>query len=131
MQVDDDLIARNDAWVAAIRERDVSAAEGLLADDYALVLVVPEKRVVPRAEWLAMLPGYVVDGWTVEEQVVDERDDLAAVLQRVRMKATVYGVNRSGTFLISDVWTRQRGEWRVWRRHSSALEAGALPRPSV
>ena len=125
----DELLERNSAWVAAIAERDAAAAAAILADDYVLVLVVPGRRVVPRSEWLEMLTEYVVEEWTVEEQVVDVRGELAAVLQRVDMKATVYGVDRSGTFIISDIWIRERGEWRVWRRHSSPV--AGVPRPSA
>jgi hypothetical protein len=42
------------------------------------------------------------------------------------MKATVLGEDRSGLFVISDVWRRGEQGWRVWRRHSTPLSAGAL-----
>ncbi len=51
---------------------------------------------------------------------------LAAVLQRVRMKATVFGQDRSGVFILSDVWRRGPGGWQIWRRHSTPLDAPAL-----
>jgi hypothetical protein len=38
--------------------------------------------------------------------------DCAAVLQRVRMSATVLGEDRSGQFVISDVWRRRGGSWK-------------------
>jgi hypothetical protein len=43
------------------------------------------------------------------------------------MQATVLGSERSGLFVISDVWHRQNDAWRVWRRHSTRLAAGAMP----
>ncbi|HEU5000832.1 MAG TPA: nuclear transport factor 2 family protein [Lapillicoccus sp.] len=123
----DELLERAAQWDAAIQDRDERAADALLATDFALELVQPVRSVMGREGWLEMLPDYVVHEWDVEEQVVDEGDDVAALLQRVRMRATVMGEDRSGTFVISDLWRRIDGEWRVWRRHSTPLMAGRLP----
>jgi hypothetical protein len=63
---------------------------------------------MPRASWLAVLGEYVVHEWVVEEERLDlDGDDCAAHLQRVRMRATVLGEDRSGPFVISDVWRRR------------------------
>jgi ketosteroid isomerase-like protein len=67
-----------------------------------------------------------VHDWDVEEQLVDISGDTAAVLQRVRMDATVLGQDRSGIFVVSDIWRREGGSWRVWRRHSTPLTAGEI-----
>jgi ketosteroid isomerase-like protein len=117
-------------WDRAIKERDVSAAEEVLHEEYALVLIHPERAVMFRDQWLTLLPDYVVDEWTIEDQVIDIDNDVAVVLQRVNMKATVVGQDRSGTFVISDLWRRTSAGWKVWRRHSTPLSAGAL-RPSA
>ncbi len=76
--------------------------------------------------WLEMLPDYVVHELEVEEQVVDLDGDYAALLQRVNMRATVAGEDRSGIFVLSDLWRRVGGEWVVWRRHSSSLSPRRL-----
>jgi len=68
-----------------------------------------------------------VHDYAVEERTVDVDDDTAAVLQRVRMVATVLGQDRSGSFVISDVWRRTPAGWRVWRRHSTPASAGQMP----
>jgi hypothetical protein len=81
---------------------------------------------MPRARWLEVLEDYHVHAYSVADQRVDESDGLAAVLSKVHMRATVLGEDRSGTFVISDVW-RLRDGWRVWRRHSSPLTAGEMP----
>ncbi len=91
----------------------------VLDDDFALVLVQPAPAVMPRSRWLEVLPDYVVDAYDVEEAHVDVDGDTAAVLQRVRMTATVLGQDRSGVFVMSDIWRRGPDGWRVWRRHSS------------
>lgn len=123
----DDLTTAMRRFDDAVQQRDHAAAEEVLDEDYALVLVHPSAAVMPRARWLEVLDDYLVQSYVVEEQHVDKVDDVAAVLSRVRMQATVLGEDRSGLFVISDVWRRQDGGWRVWRRHSSPLSAGDMP----
>lgn len=115
------------AFDRAVIERDVALAESVLDVDYQLLLVQPSSAAMPRERWLAVLPDYIVHDHAVEEQHVDVEGDTAAVLSRIRMQATVLGQDRSGVFVISDVWRCRRGEWRVWRRHSTPTAAGPMP----
>jgi ketosteroid isomerase-like protein len=123
----DDLSTAMSRFDHAVQHRDRRAAEDVLDEDYALVLVHPAPARMPRARWLEVLEDYVVHSYSVEQQSVDQSDDVAAVLSRVRMQATVLGEDRSGLFVISDVWRLRDGRWRVWRRHSSPLTAGGMP----
>ncbi|MCI0581643.1 MAG: nuclear transport factor 2 family protein [Chloroflexi bacterium] len=127
MDTHHELIERWQAWQRSIERRDVEAARGFLADDYALELVQPARAVMPREAWLGMLPDYIVSGYQVEDQIIDVDGGLAVILHRAGIQATVYGADRSGTFVVTDVWRRRDGRWLVWRRHSTPLEAGALP----
>ncbi|WP_332664215.1 nuclear transport factor 2 family protein [Aeromicrobium sp.] len=111
----------------AVMQRDHEAAERILHPQFALVLVHPTPAVMPRQRWLETLDGYVVDDWEVEEDVRDSSEDIASVLRRVRMRATVLGEDRSGTFIISDTWLNGGSGWQVWRRHSTPLQAGPMP----
>lgn len=124
---DDDLVAQIANFDRCVIERDKILAESVLAIDYALVLVQPGLAVMPRSRWLEVLPDYVVHSYEVQEKSLDTRGTCAAMIQRVAMHATVLGSDRSGLFVISDIWQRQNDEWRVWRRHSTPLAAGALP----
>ena len=127
MVVDHDLDARMEAFQQCIAERDAGAAERLLHPEYALVLVQPTPAVMPRERWLEVLPDYVVHDYAVEERLIDVADDVAAVLQRVRMRATVLGQDRSGRLVISDVWRRSADGWQIWKRHSTPFDAGRMP----
>ena len=125
--VDHDLDARLQAFQECIEKRDAVAAQGLLHPEYALLLVQPSPAVMPRERWLEVLPDYVVHEYAVEERLKDVGDDVAAVLQRVWMRATVLGQDRSGTFVISDFWRRSADGWKVWKRHSTPVDAGRMP----
>ena len=123
----DDLREAMASFQRAVTERDRELAESVLDDEYQLVLVQPSPARMPRARWLEVLPEYVVHDYEVDEELVDQYEDVAAVLSRVRMRATVLGEDRSGDFIISDVWRRRDGRWRVWRRHSTPATAPKMP----
>jgi ketosteroid isomerase-like protein len=125
--VGDTLEAAMAAFQRGVEQRDVPGAEAVLDPDFALVLVQPATATMPRQRWLEVLPDYVVHDYEVEELVVDRHGDWAVALHRDRMRATVLGADRSGVFVISDVWRRGDGEWRLWRRHSTPVSAGELP----
>lgn len=121
--------ARAGGWQQAIEARDAETVVGFLHDDYALVLVVPTAVTMARDEWLRVLADYVVHRYEVHEQVVDVMDDTAVVLTLATQQATVLGQDRSGRFIMSDTWLRDdAGSWQVWRRHSTPITAGHMPR---
>jgi ketosteroid isomerase-like protein len=122
-----ELLERWRGWQRSIEARDATAAARFLDDDYHLQLVLPTRAVFPRSEWLQTLADYVVHGYEVAESIVSIDGDLAVVFHRAHMRATVFGADRSGEFVITDVWRRRDGQWRVWRRQSTPLTAGAMP----
>ena len=128
MSAEDEILSRADAWQRAIEARDPVAAAKYLADDYALVVTNPEQAVMPREEWLRLLPDYDVRSYDIRHREVSVRAGVGVVVQRVTMTAVVAGADRSGTFILVDLWSEEEGGWRVWRRHSTPLTAGAMPR---
>jgi hypothetical protein len=123
----EDLLAALARLQRCIDDRDVAGAEEILHSDYALVLVQPEAAVIPRGRWLEVLPDYVVHEYAVAERTGRVHGDVALVLHRDWMRATVLGEDRSGTFVISDLWRRGPGGWQVAERHSTPLAAGRMP----
>ena len=123
-----DLEHQMQEFERCVIERDRAAAEAVLDRDFALVLVHPESAVMPRNRWLEVLSEYVVHEWTVQDRRLDiDEDGCAALLQRVQVRATVLGEDRSGPFVISNLWRLRDGSWRIWRRHSTPLVAGPMP----
>ena len=115
------------AFQRCIEDRDVTTAEDILDDDYSLVLVHPASAVIPKARWIAMLPDYIVHSYDVLENVTDIDGECATIFHRARQGATVMGVDRSGLFVITDIWRVRGDRWRLWRRHSTPLDAGEMP----
>ena len=67
-------------WYSAVIDRDQARAIEYLDDDYNLVVLYPTFARVSRAEWLAMLPDYVVSGWDTVCSEWDVAGDLAVHL---------------------------------------------------
>jgi hypothetical protein len=111
----------------AVLQSDVELALTVLHPDYTLALVLPAPAVMSRERWLEVLPDYHVEAYDVQAQHLGVMGDCAALLQRLTMTATVLGEDRSGTFVISDVWLRGDDGWRIWQRHSNPLAAGPMP----
>jgi hypothetical protein len=124
---DPTLTAQIANFERVVLRRDAELAGAVLHPDYALVLVLPAPAVMPRDRWLAVLPDYLVEAYDVQSQQLDVLGTCAAHIQRLQMTATVLGEDRSGTFVVSDVWLQGDDGWRIWRRHSTPLAAGSLP----
>jgi len=124
---DDDLQKAMATFERLLKERDTALAASCLHDEFALVLVHPAPATMTRARWIELLPDYIVHDWQVEAQSTEIDGDCAAVHQQVAMNATVLGEDRSGIFVITDVWRHSTGGWRLWRRFSAPMTAGAMP----
>lgn len=116
-----------DDFQRCVETRDRLRAEEILDEDFALELVKPSVVRMPRKRWLEVLDDYVVHAYEVQEQVLSLDGDHAVLLQRVLMQATVVGEDRSGYFVLSDIWRLRDGTWRLWRRHSTPVSAGGMP----
>ena len=117
-------------WSDALLARDTVAVQPFMDVDFNLVVLFPTLARVTRAEWLATLPDYVISGWVTKISEWDVSDDLAVHTHVVDQTAIVLGVDRSGPFTITDVWKRSDGAWKVWRRVSTPLSSGEIPRIS-
>ncbi len=122
----DGLRARAASWESSVLRRDLDGVQQFIAPDFAVVILQPTRTVVPRSQWLKTIADYRIHEYQVEDEIVEMDGDIGVVLQRIRMKATVLGQDRSGIFIHTDIW-RRTDRWRVWRRHSTPLSAGPYP----
>ena len=115
-------------WHATVMARQPDHAIEYLDEDFNLVVLYPGFARVTRAEWLAMLPDYVVSTWDVVSSAWDVQGDLAVHTHHINMDALVMGGDRSGPFTMTDIWRKADGRWRIWRRVSTPLHSAEMPR---
>jgi hypothetical protein len=120
--------AADEDWNHALLARDVEAAASALHDDFALLVEHPSRARVGRAEWLRLLPVYVIESWEVVDSEWDMIGDTAVHSQLVHQRALVNGADRSGLFALSDTWIEGPAGWQVRLRYSTPLAAGVMPR---
>ena len=118
-------------WNAAIQRQDLAAMDRFLADSYFLAIAVHGSplQIFPRASWLETLKVYKAESLTFDDIRVHCYGDTAVVLLLYTQKATVRGQDRSGQFVLTDIWVKQNEQWRIAERHSSRPEAQAASRP--
>jgi ketosteroid isomerase-like protein len=79
--------------------------------------------VVDRARWLQLAMGRIVCEEFVWQELrvrsLGEAGDVGLVHGRSSQIARIDGRDWSGTFLITDVWVRREGTWRVAARHGT------------
>ncbi len=122
------VLAAEDRWLQAVLARDANAAEAILHPDFRLFIGIEGHplRVMPRAQWLAVLPDYRITDCSVTDRHVSVYGDIAVVILLWSQTATVPGDRDiSGHFLITDIWQNTPDGWRVIERHSSRQEKGA------
>src|SRR4051812_32421150 len=117
-------------WLDALLAQDATAVQPFMDDDFTLVVLFPALARVIRPEWLATLPAYAISAWVTRISEWDVSGDLAVHTHVVDQTAIVLGVDRSGPFTLTDVWRRSGGSWKVWRRVSTPLNSGEIPRIS-
>ena len=119
----DEVTALERRFQAAVADRDLAVLEELLAAEFTLTTGRAAAPVRTRAEYLELTAAsYVIEGWEFEELDVVPLGDAALVRARYRQRGSMDGADRTGVFLLTDVWTERDGRPQLVTRHSSALE---------
>jgi Domain of unknown function (DUF4440) len=111
-----ELEALEDELADAVRTRDRAAAERLLDPDFTLTSGLGTGLLVPRDGWLEGLAAIETSALAVRDRQAHVFEDTAVVVFRMDWSATLEGDNLSGPYLVTDVWHRAEGDWRLaWR----------------
>jgi ketosteroid isomerase-like protein len=113
------IIALENDWMKAVQRRDIPALEQLLDEDFVLVPSASSGELAPRWFYLKYTLGIEVSDFGFENLLVRVYGDVAIVQGRLRWEASAGGRPWKGDFLITDVWRKANGRWRVTARHSS------------
>ena len=81
--------------------------------------MAPNLGVMLRDRWLASLPDYIIHSAEFSDVVIKVYGETAVMRSRCRQSATVFGKDRSGEMLVTDVWVKRDGRWQVVARHTS------------
>ncbi|MDP8911594.1 MAG: nuclear transport factor 2 family protein [Actinomycetota bacterium] len=119
--MNEDVVAVLDEWTRAIEGSDVEAASRVLADDFVLTSAGGVAPRVQRQAWLDALAK--IETTSFEISVVETRvfGELAVVASHATWRAYLRERDLSGTYALTDVFTRRDGAWQVSWRVSTRL----------
>lgn len=115
------------AWMDAWLGKNIQACDAILDDNF--VLTSATGVLIGKPEWLDKAAGAIAAtefSWlSIVVRVV--APDVAVAHVRSSQTATFYGKDWSGVFLMTDVWVKRAGNWRVTARQG----LGPLPATAV
>lgn len=116
-------LARLEAeFMEAVKRRDVAYLDRMLGENFVLTTGRTGAEVRCRQEWLEVTrESYRIESFEFEWLRVEVYGDAAVVRSRYRQKAKMGGVDRTGSYLMTDVWVRQQEGWLLVTRHISPL----------
>ena len=120
----DEVVALEERYQAAVRDRDLAVLDELLAPEFTLTTGRSAAPVRTRAEYVSVTEhGYRIEEFAFDElDVVPLGEHAALVRARYRQRGSMDGADRTGVFLLTDVWLERDGRPQLVTRHSSALD---------
>jgi len=109
-------------FMTAVAERDLGFLERHLGDEFTLTTGRPGHETRDRAEWLEVTAtSYEIRSFRFDELEVLDYGEVAVVRSRYSQEASMGGADRTQAFLMTDVWHRRDGDFRLVTRHISPL----------
>jgi len=120
-----DVATLEGEWRDALLQKDEEALRRLIHPQYKLVGIRSTGSVaVDLEQWIAALRR--MDIAALEVRVTDcvALDNVIVATVDAQWKVRYLGQPIDERVLLTDVWVREEGRWRVVRRHSSPVPAG-------
>jgi len=119
-------------WMDAIHQKDRSAIDRLLADDFE-VLTPLAGTPIDRDQFIeAVSANLKLESYRISQMTVHDFGDTAVVNFLVNVKGQLRGRDRSGQYFIVDVWRKNGDAWQAAVRYlsKSGMVTTSQPRPS-
>jgi ketosteroid isomerase-like protein len=118
----EELRRLEERFMTAVAERDVDFLEEHLGEEFKLITGRPGYETRDRAEWLEVTTtAYEIRSFHFDELEVLDYGEVAVVRSRYSQEATMGDAERSQSYLMTDVWHRREGAFRLVNRHISPL----------
>jgi len=118
----EELRRLEERFMTAVAERDIDFLERHLGEEFKLITGRPGHETRDRAEWLEVTTtAYEIRSFRFDELDVLDYGGVAVVRSRYSQEATMGDAERSQSYLMTDVWHRRDGAFRLVSRHISPL----------
>ena len=115
------IIDLEKSFAAAIKTQDTLETKKFQASTYFLAYTVQGMpiQIMPKQSWLILLKDYVTESYSIDDIKVNVYGKTAIAMLMFTQKAIVRGQDRSGQFVITDIWHKGKKGWLIAERHSS------------
>jgi ketosteroid isomerase-like protein len=120
--VDQEIIALSEQWMRAVWEHDDATLHRLMADDFVYSTPGEPVKMARRQEWLQSFSSNGGE-CKISSPHVDAFGDIAILAAELSCPAGWEKLRIHVRSVVSDVWVRRGGQWRVTTRVANGLPA--------
>jgi hypothetical protein len=102
----------------AVKKRDVARLDRMLGENFVLTTGRAGAEIRSRQQWLEVTrERYRIESFGFEWVRVEAYGDAAVVRSRYRQEAAIGDKDRTGAYLMTDVWVRRESTWSLVTQH--------------
>jgi hypothetical protein len=117
---DQQFVGLEQQWMDAVVKRDQGALDRIMGDEFTLASAYSTGERTSKAQFMKnVLQSVKGQEFIFHDSHADLYGDVAVFKSRVKSKYTFDQDDRTGDYLITDVWVNRDGRWQVVSRHSS------------
>jgi ketosteroid isomerase-like protein len=118
--VEQEIVNAEKDWMRAVASGDEATLRRLVGDEFAFTSAYSTGEVAGKDDFIKnALTGVKGMDFELHDSRIHVYGDAAVVNTGMKIKYTFNGQDRSGDYLVTDVWVRRDGRWQVVTRHSS------------
>ena len=117
--MEQELTRLSDEWMRAVWEKDDAALNRLMTDDFVLLTPGSSTKKQNRPDWLTATRSAGTGECAYSNVFVQSMGDLAIMAAELTCKGDYHGIGLEANSVVSDVWVRREGRWRVASRIAS------------
>jgi Domain of unknown function (DUF4440) len=105
-------------WIQALQKKDKTALDAILAPEFTLRSSENPENPLARADWIQhALTSYDIRSFSHRAMAIRAFLGVAVVSFVQSQQATMDGKDRSGDYLIVDLWEANHNKWQVTARY--------------
>lgn len=114
-----ELTRLSDEWMRAVWDKDDTVLNRLMTDDFVLLTPGSSTRKQTRPDWLSSTRLASTGECSYSNVYVQSMGDFAIMAAELSCKGDYHGIGLEANSVVSDVWVRREGRWRVASRIAS------------
>ena len=114
------FVSLEQQWMEAVVKRDQPSLDRIMGDEFTLASAYSTGERTSKDQFIKnVLQSVKSQEFTFHDSHADLYGDVAVFKSRVKSTYTFDKDDRTGDYIVTDVWVKRDGRWQVVTRHSS------------